>query len=253
MTSHPAFEWARFTSVADAISADFVEKTSVMTDLVDSSILFSDGLCVCALCEMFEVDYLIEAGTGFGGSTEMFARYFPEGSRVRRIWSVDQAVNPRWQRLLALLELRRYSRFVWSSEKRAKQIARARLASFPQVTLVRGDAFERVPPLVTKVVHEPARVGIVIDGPKGEEQMALARQLLALSPQVCFAALDDIGPMFDVEARHARFCASPYAAFATSDPAYFDRYGWVNRGRLPSRMIGKPEHTGYGLGVLVNR
>lgn len=247
-----AFDWPRFTSIVDRIAPDFAERTSAMDAHVDSSILFSDGLCVCALCEMYEVDQLIEVGTGYGGSTEMFGRYFGNHRRLQRVWSIDDAVNPRWQRLLAILRIRRYSRFVWSTEKRAERIAKARLAGFANVTLLRGDAFDKLPGLIRRLSSEGKRIGLMIDGPKGELQMQLAEQAFAVSPLVAFAALDDIGPMFDAEQRHARFVASPHAAFATSDSQYFDRYGSVNRGRLPGRMIDDPAHRGYGLGVLIN-
>lgn len=248
-----AFDWDQFVTIADRAMGEFADRTSGMTELVDSSILFSDGLCFCALCEMFEVDHIIEAGTGYGGSTEMFARYFADGRRVKHIVSIDDAVNPRWQRLLAVLHLRHYSRFVWSSEKRAAQVARARLASFPRVTLVRGDAVRELPAIVKRIERERGRVGLLIDGPKGELQMQLADQMFALSPSVVFAALDDIGPMFDAEGRHANFRAHPQATFATSDREYFDRFGQTNRGRLPGRMANDPAHAGYGMGILVNR
>lgn len=224
-----------------------------MAEHVDSSILFSDGLCVCALCELFEVDQLIEVGTGYGGSTEMFGRYFAGHSRLRRIWSIDDAVNPRWQWLLAVTRLRRYSRFVWSTERRAKQIARARLAEFSNVTLLHGDGFRKLPRLVSDFAASGQRIGLLIDGPKGQLQMRLAEQAFSLSPLVVFAALDDIGPMYDAEQRHLHFTSSPYAAFATSDERYFNRYASVNRGRLPARMLRDPAHRGYGLGVMVNR
>jgi hypothetical protein len=245
--------WRRFIDVADRIAPRFAEHTAAIPALVDSSILLSDGLCVCALCEMFEVDHLLEAGTGFGGSTEMFARYFAGAGLAARIWSIDQAVNPRWQRLLAILGLRHYSRFVWSSEKRAAPIAAARLAPHGNVTLARGDAMVEMPKVAARLVAGGARLGVFIDGPKGEEQMRLAERLFAISPQVRFAALDDIGPIFDRDGRQARFRASRFAAFATSDAAYFSRYSWINRGLVPERMVGEPGHTGYGVGVLINR
>lgn len=245
-------DWDRFVAAADRIAPVFADRTQPMTALVDSSILFSDGLCVCALCDLFEVDYLVESGTGFGGSTEMFARYFADGSRVRRIWSVDLSVHPLWQRVQGQLRLRTYSRHVWSSMRGAADRARVRLAPFPHVTLLHGDAVDMLPPLVARLAGEGARIGVVIDGPKGAEQLQLAEQLFALSRQVRFAALDDIGPMFDAEGRYERFLSSRFASFATSDAAFFERYGWINAGRLPGRMIGRPDHRGYGLGVLVN-
>lgn len=250
---HASFDWNRFLTLADGIAPVFAERTAPITELVDSSILFSDALCVCALCEMFEVRYLVEAGTGFGGSTEMFARYFSGGVPVTRIWSIDQAVNPRWQRALGMLRIKRYGRYVWSSDKDAKRIARERLAPFSNVELLYGDACVKAPRLVARLAAEPARIGVILDGPKGEQQLHLAEQLIELSPQVAFVALDDIGPMFEIEHRHSRFLASRFAAFATSDRAFFDRYEWINAGRLPARMVGKPEHTGYGMGVMVKR
>jgi hypothetical protein len=247
-----SFDWDRFAAVADVIAPRFSERTAALAP-VPASILFSDGFCVCALCEMLGVEYLVEAGTGFGGSTEMFARYFAGAGPVKHIWSIDQAVNPRWQRPLGMLRIKRYGRGVWSTEKQAKRIARARLAPFANVDLMYGDACVKAPRLVTKLAARPARIGVVIDGPKGDEQLRLAEQLLDSSPNVAFAALDDVGPMFEVEGRHSRFMASAFAAFATSDRQFFDRYSWINAGRLPARMIGKPEHTGYGLGVMLNR
>lgn len=251
--TRPPFTFAEFVAVADGLTDRFVSRTDPMTEWVDSSILFSDGFCFCALCEWFAVDHIVEAGTGFGGSTEMFARYFADGTRVKQIWSVDDAVNPWLQWPLAVVGLRHYSRFVWSTEKRAKRIARRRLAPFQHVTLVRGDAHRQVPRIVARLSHQPARVGVLLDGPKGEEQMVLAEQLLRGCPAVAFVALDDIGPIFDVEGRGERFRASRYAAFSTSDAAFFERYGWINHDRVPERMAGDPTHTGYGMGVLINR
>lgn len=246
------FDWAALVSTTDAIAPAFVERTSRMGEWIDSSILFSDGLCFCAMCELLQVDYVIEAGTGFGGSTEMFARYFADGGRVRHIWSVDRAATP-WEQLLARLRLSESARYVWSSRRRARAVAAARLRTFPQVTLIHGDAFGEVPPMVTRMTREPARIGVLIDGPKEGPQLKLAEQLLALSPNVCFVAIDDIGPKYDADGRHRRFRRSPYAVFSTSDRAYFERYSWVNAGRLPAFMIRNPASTGYGLGILVNR
>lgn len=253
LRDHSTFEVQRFLSTADRIAPAFYEKTSAIGELVDSSILFSDGLCVCVLCEMFGVDCLVESGTGFGGSTEMFARYFAEHEKVSRIWSVDLQVNPVQAWLLARLGIRRLDPHVWSTRRRARQMAQRRLSRFRHVELAHGDAMHKLPAMVAALAGQGARVGIVIDGPKEERQMLLAHQLLALSPAVCFAALDDVGPMFDESDRYARFVSSPYAVFATSDRSYYARYGWVNGGRLPGRMRGKPNHTGYGLGILVNR
>lgn len=245
------FTWDRFVAVADQVAPRFAQSVAPIRELVDSSILFSDGLCVVSLCELFGVEHLVEAGTGFGGSTEMFARHFQTTGSGRHIWSIDEAVNPRWQRPLAVLGIKRYSRYVWSTEKQAKRIARARLTPFSNVTLLRGDACVRLVPLVARLARASARIGVVLDGPKGDDQLRLAEQLLAASPQVTFVALDDVGPMFEVEGRYSRMLRHPATVFVTSDARFFERYSWVNAGRLPARMIANPDHTGYGMGVMV--
>lgn len=246
-----AFDWPGFVAVADAVVPRFAEKTRSMPVWIDSGILFSDGLCFCAMCELEQVDYIVEAGTGFGGSTEMFARYFDEGHPVRRIWSVDRAATA-GERLLGLANAES-ARYLWPRSRKAHEVAAGRLKGFPHVTLVRGDAFDEVPALVDRLAAEPARVAVLIDGPKAGPQMVLAERLLAQSPQVRFVGVDDIGPKYDAEGRYRRFRRSPSAVFATSDRAFFDRYRAINDGRLPAFMARNPASTGYGLGILVNR
>ena len=247
--SRPVFDFKRFLSIADQIAPAFYERTWQMT-LAHSSILFTDGLCICALCEMYEIDELVEAGTGCGGSAEMFARYFVEGRAVKRIRSVDLA-DPIWARPLHWLRIRHRDPHVFSS-RWAQRAARERLSRFPNVELIYGDASFKLPLIVRELTERHARVGVFIDGPKEAAQLGLAHELLGHSPLVRFAALDDVGPIFDGGGRYARFRSSPYAAFATSDHEFFDRYSWVNATRLPVRMARKPEHTGYGVGILIN-
>jgi hypothetical protein len=238
-------------AAAERIAPVFCARTHAMRELGHSSILFSDGLCLSALCDWYGVDEMIEAGTGCGGSTEMLARYFGDAGPVRGITSVDLAYSA-WDRWLQRLRLRRRDPFVFSS-RWAQRVARQRLSPFPKVHLRHGDAMVVLPRLVrTLTARGGVRIGVFLDGPKDAAQLALAHSLLQMSPQVRFVALDDIGPIYDGGGRYARFRSSPYALFATSDRDYFDRFGWVNAGRLPPRMLGHPDHTGYGVGVLAN-
>ena len=243
------FDYPRFQDTADRIATDFVDRTKDMA-FNRTSILFSDALCVCALCEMYEVDYLLESGTGFGGSTEMFARYFAGGHRVQRIWSVDLAVTP--LRAWYLRWFGERNRHVWSTASGAQAQARSRLSAFPHVELVHGDGTLELPKLARSLTAAGFRVGVLIDGPKEAAQLQLAETLLAATPLVRFAAIDDVGPLMGDGTRYARFLSSPYAAFATSDRDFFDRYAHVNGGRLPDRMRAQPAHTGDGVGILIN-
>lgn len=246
-TAGSRFDFAAWCTVADRMAPQFVDRTNVMTSLSHSSILFSDGLCICALCEMFDVDVLIEAGTGCGGSTEMFGRYFQPGSL--RIVSIDLAYTALSTRVRQWLRLR--DRYVFTT-RWAQAVASERLAQFSHVQLKHGNAVRLMPAMVRRLTRSGLRVGLFIDGPKQSAQRDLAHRCLELSPLVRFAALDDIGPMFDHGARYERFLSSPYAAFATSEPRYFSRYARINGGRLPERMRDDPGHCGYGVGVLIN-
>jgi hypothetical protein len=244
-----AFDWDRFVAVADRIAPDF-DAMMGARDLVDSSILFSDGLCLCALAELFTVDALAEAGTGYGGSTEMLARYFID--RPVDIWSIDIATTS-FDEWLFRLRIRARPRHLWPARRRAGEVAAERLRCYPRVTLAQGDAMVELPRLISAWSASRARIGVLLDGPKEEPQLRLAEQLLAMSPRVAFVALDDIGPKYDAEGRLERFRRSPYAAFTTADPAFVQRYRWIDRERLPDYMRVVPNHPGYGMGILVNR
>jgi hypothetical protein len=49
------FDFDRFLEIADRVAGRFFERTRAVTELAHSSILFSDGLCVCALSEMYDI------------------------------------------------------------------------------------------------------------------------------------------------------------------------------------------------------
>jgi hypothetical protein len=244
-----ALDYGAFVAHADRIAPRFAAVTADLTEVAHASILFSDGLCICALGEMFEIDALVEAGTGCGGSTEMFARYFEAGRLPGGITSIDLAYTAfsTWWRT----RLRMRDRLVFTT-RWAQNVARERLGRYEHVTLLHGDAHRLMPRVVRRLVRQGLRVGLFIDGPKREPQLRLAHTCLRLSPLVCFAALDDIGPRFDAGERHAHFRSSPYAAFSTSDAEYFSRYSWVNGDRYPGNMGADPINLGYGVGVLVN-
>ncbi len=242
--------WERFAAAADRVTPAFDAVTRDLP-LVDSSVLFSDGLCVCALCELLAVDCIIESGTGFGGSTEMLAKYFTGRGPVKRIWSIDMATT-RMQEWRIRLGLEARPPHVWSRGRKAAAVASERLARYPMVTLVRGDGTTEVPRLVRERTRAGDRIGVLIDGPKEQAQFDLAEALLRTFTSVRFVALDDIGPKFG-DGRLERFSSSAYAAFSTSDPEFVERFRWIDRDRLPSYMRAVPGHTGYGLGVMVPR
>jgi hypothetical protein len=151
------FDDARFTAEADRIAPRFDAVTRDIGELSHAGILFSDGLCICALCEMFRVDALVENGTGCGGSTEMFARYFEPGALRGGIVSIDLAYTRFTTWLRTRLRLRERTVF---TTRWAQPIAREKLSRFPQVTLLHGDARRRMPSIVRGLVNRGMRIGL---------------------------------------------------------------------------------------------
>jgi hypothetical protein len=243
------FGSARFFEIADTIAKPFVESTDPIPSYVPEGIIHSDGLCIAALCEMYEIDYLIESGRANAGSTEMFARYFANHPRIKHIWSIDLKVNRTWRRLVKWVGSKRY-RHIHPRDPNQESQVRQRLAPFRDIlSLVDGDAFLEIPKIMRKLNLNSCRVGVFIDGPKEEPQMRLANNLLDLSPNVTFAALDGVGPRFP--GRYERFCKNARAVFCTSDDAFYSRYAWVNKGRLPPTVLDCGSAQS-GVGVLIN-
>jgi hypothetical protein len=245
----PSFIYDHFLDTAGEIATRFHEHTRDMPP-VPSGLMFSDAMCVCAMCELSAVDCLVEAGTGFGSSTEMFARYFLSAGSVRRIISID--LHQGWISS-QLSRLRGESSphiWRWNRGRLARDRARLALARFPNVELRYGDARILLPSIVSELAAQGTRIGVVIDGPKEEAQLALAHELLALSPLVRFAAMDDIGPIYHAGARYQRFLTSPYPKFSTTEHGFFKRFAWLEGDRLSKQ---DPTFEGHGLGVLVNQ
>ncbi len=86
---NPHFNAEVFFDICDKITNHFLERTMQMSNYVPEGIVHSDGLSICALSEMYGVDYLIESDRANGGTTEMFARYFLNHPRLKHIWSVN--------------------------------------------------------------------------------------------------------------------------------------------------------------------
>jgi hypothetical protein len=119
-------------------------------------ILSSEGLAVCAMCDLFGVDVLIESGVYNGRSTQMWARHLGPG----RVIGID-----------------------WEIRARAVQ----RLGQ--QVILQRGDANKLLPALIDQLADR--RLGIFIDGPKGAAAAELAGRCIA-PPNVGFVGIHDM-------------------------------------------------------------
>jgi hypothetical protein len=180
----------------------------------------------------------------------MFARYFADHPKLKHIWSIDLTKNP------VLVSLGRYLFpqqgwiHIHPTDSKQKMNVERRLAPFRHlVSLVDGDAFVEIPRILSSLDLNASRVGIFLDGPKEEPQMRLANQLLDMSPNIVFAALDDVGPRY--AGRFERLVTNRRAVFCTSDDDFYRRYGWVNQRRLPPGSEDRGSVMS-GVGVLVN-
>lgn len=134
-------------------------------------ILTSEGFAFCTMASLYRVDVVIESGICNARSTEMWARYLvpPAADIVAIDWKITNE-------------------------------ARARLSGYG-VSLVEGDATEI---LLPEIAQRPnRRVGVFIDGPKGEKAVALAMDCMKL-PQVAFVGVHDMARLLLGEPHKAR-------------------------------------------------
>jgi len=57
----------------------------------ERSILLSEGLLICAMADLFNVDFFIESGVYEGKSTEVWSRYF--AGRDIKILAIDAVIR----------------------------------------------------------------------------------------------------------------------------------------------------------------
>lgn len=152
------------------------------------SILTSEGFAVCAMADLHGIDALIETGVCNGRSTEMWARYLPPPAAIIAIdWAVTDA-------------------------------ARTRLTPYNNVLLCEGDATRLLPATVKQM--RKRRVGVFIDGPKGEAAVELARQCMA-HPHVAFVGVHDMPKLL-----HGRPHAERDLLEAVGGPQWFTDDQW---------------------------
>lgn len=235
---NPNFDLNEFERIAISIKDEFKEKTK---DIVfqNGGIGFSEGLAICTLCIMYDVDILIESGRGFGISTEMFARFF-DGKNLK-IYSIDLSSN------------KYINPDVWAKACRGYELVKKRLNKY-EIELIEGDGCKIVPELVNNL-KENHRIGLFIDGPKNQAQLDLAEKVFQMSDKVYFSALDDVGPRFGPI--YDLFYQWPYSVFETTQDWYTTRFLDLNQSyektdlREWKKYMKRYKNT-HGLGISVN-
>ncbi len=165
--------------------------------------LKAENFCFCCMCELYSVDVIIETGVFFGASTEMFARYF-EGSETE-IHAIDISWPDGLQEKL-------------QSYKNIKETYCA-------------DGTQKILELITK--FKDKKIAVFIDGPKGEQQLSLAKKIIN---SVEFVALHDVGreycmytaePQVEVET-HDNFVEWDRSMFITTEDWFANKYSHMN-------------------------
>lgn len=189
----------------------------VSSEWTERSILLSEGLAICAMCDLFDIDLLIESGTYNGRSTDVFARYLDP---ARRIHTID-------------IEIR--------------QEARDRLQPWENVVLHEGDSRTRMLELIAEGGSD--RVAVFIDGPKGRAAVRLAIDVLN-QPAVCFAAIHDVNRTRADGVRPARarelFDAVSPLRLATDEDWFVDASGELDVGEGGRDLVQRLQWEPYG-------
>ena len=116
---------------------------------VERSILLSEGLLVCAMADIFDVDLFIESGIYEGKSTEIWGRYL--AGRGKSIIATDVEI---------------------------RDGVKKRLGYLADLSFYENDGAILLPNIVRMDINKDKRIGVFIDGPKGEVAVNLAIELI---------------------------------------------------------------------------
>jgi hypothetical protein len=183
-------------STAQSILPRFLNAVSLIP-YESNGILLSEGLAFCAACELCTIDLIIESGVAGGRSTEIWAKYSN--------WHIE-----------AIDHCELYG-------QRRMADTKHRLSKHHNITFHEGDSWDVIPALLDK--YQGPKVGLFIDGPKGEEALALAEKCLAKRSPVKIVGVHDMC---------TEFCDHIMSAW-TSDVFYSDdqrfrqRFGFLDR------------------------
>ncbi len=166
----------------------------------ERSILLSEGLLVCAMADLFNVELFIESGVYEGKSAEVWGRYFL--NRNVDILAIDAVI---------------------------RNGARERLSCLPNVKLLAGDGVLVLSNRVNTPVNKKRNVGVFIDGPKGEVAVNLAKKLI-VQGNVKFVAIHDCHKLSFGSVNHTRTALEEYDGdkFFSDSLLFVEKYGYLD-------------------------
>ena len=125
-------------------------------------IWYTEAFLFCSICDILGVEAIIESGMAYGCSTEIFANYFDFN--------------------ILVIDNDQYSIFDETSN---------RLKKYNNLHIFKGDSYKLVPDGAE--LNKDIKLGIFIDGPKGEGARKLRDDLLKFDNISCFGYHDYSG------------------------------------------------------------
>ncbi len=131
------------------------------------SIHFFEGLVLYSLAKENNIDIFIESGVRLGGSTSIWGRVFND----IEVYSVEKHIHAN-------------SKSLWD-EHIIKHLA----PMYPFINLIEGDGIIEIPKIIEN--NPSKKIGILIDGPKDNQAINLAKKCLTYD-NVSFASVHDL-------------------------------------------------------------
>lgn len=170
----------------------FMEK-AVNVPWQQRSILLSEAFAFCAMCDLFDIDIIMESGIYLGRSTEIWANYFPD----KPIYAVDRELRE------GIIE---------------------RLKKYNNITLIGGDGLTVLNHLLEKFANQ--KIGILMDGPKGKVAVDWGKEVLS-QQGVKFFALHDLSK--SKKATRDYFIGLNKGKFFTDEKWFVDKYSGIDK------------------------
>ena len=174
---------------------EYVTEFEGLTDdlpKISGGIARSEAFAFCALCKMYDIDLVIDSGTGKGVSTEYFVRV------LDYVVTIDM-----------------HQHYADSLETSAK-----RLQYNNNLLQIIGNSNIVIPKLLDIVKHE--RCAVFFDGPKGRNAFKLFQSI-----NVVFAGFHDVSPN---RPDYLFFMEQANIIFHTYDKWFADKYNILNKG-----------------------
>lgn len=197
---HTNINFQKISAAAEIIQKEYSSKVG-MVPYHMHGVFPSETLALLSTAMATKVDVLIESGTAFGQNAEMMARFLVD--KPVQMYTIDNCET--------------------YGEERCQKTS-TRLKNFTNLNFIfPGDTYEELPKLLAK--HKGDRIGIFIDGPKGNEAADLCADMIKASADVKFCALHDVSPTSgEDETFLNRVKTWERQALLSCEPAWHDRW-----------------------------